>query len=109
MTAHIVLTTCPDEASAAALAKALVEKGLAACVTRVPGVRSVYEWRGRVCEDAEVQLSIKTTAAREAAVVATLAELHPYEEPEVLTLSVTGGSAGYLQWIEDTVADSARD
>ncbi|MGH8127050.1 MAG: divalent-cation tolerance protein CutA [Gammaproteobacteria bacterium] len=109
MTARIVLTTCADEASAAMLAKALVERGLAACVTRLPGARSVYKWQGRLCEDAEVQVLIKTTAARESALLATLGELHPYQEPEVLVLSVAGGSTGYLQWIEDAVTDIARD
>jgi len=105
MTARIVLTTCADDPAAAALAGALVERGLAACVTRLPAARSVYRWRGRVCEDAEVQLLIKTTAGREAALLEALAELHPYEEPEILTLSVTGGSPGYLQWIEDSVTE----
>lgn len=109
MRVRIVLTTCGDETSAAALASALVERGLAACVTRLPGARSVYRWQGKVCEDAEVQLLIKTTSAREAALVAAIAELHPYAEPEVITLSVAGGSPGYLEWIEDTVADTDRD
>lgn len=109
MTARIVLTTCADEASAVTLASALVERGLAACVTRLPGARSVYKWQGRVCEDAEVQLLIKTTSAREAALVAVIDELHPYEKPEVLTLSVAGGSTGYLQWIENVVGDAVRD
>ncbi len=109
MTARIVLTTCADEASAAMLASALVERGLAACVTRLPGARSVYVWQGRVCENTEIQLLIKTTTAREAALVAAIDELHPYEEPEALTLSVAGGSTGYLQWIENAVADTARD
>lgn len=105
MTARIVLTTCADDPGAAALARTLVERGLAACVTRLPGVRSVYRWRGRVCEDAEVQLLIKTTAGCEAALLKALDELHPYEEPEAITLSVAGGSPGYLQWIEDSVSD----
>lgn len=106
MPCRIVFTTCADEAAAAALAGAVVERGLAACVTRLPEARSVYRWQGRVCEDTEVQLLIKTTAARQAALLEALAELHPYEEPEVLVLSVTGGSPGYLQWIEDSVAGS---
>jgi periplasmic divalent cation tolerance protein len=109
MTACIVLTTCADEAGAATLARVLVERGLAACVTRLPGVRSVYRWQGRVCEADEVQMLIKTTVARAAALIAAVAELHPYAEPELITLAATGGSAGYLQWIEDCVAGSAGD
>jgi len=109
VTACIVWTTCADEASAAALANVLVERGLAACVTRLPGARSVYRWQGRVCEAAEVQMLIKTTVARAAALIAAVAELHPYAEPELITLAATGGSAGYLQWIEDCVAGSTGD
>ncbi len=104
MAACIVWTTCADAASAAALARVLVERRLAACVTCLPGVRSVYRWQGQVCEEIEVQLLIKTTAARAAALIAAVAELHPYAEPELITLAATGGSAGYLQWIEDCVA-----
>ncbi len=105
---RLALTTCPDEDTAKALANALVERGLAACVTRLPGVRSVYRWEGRLCEDAEVQLLIKTTEACETALREAIAELHPYEEPEMLILPVTGGSQGYLQWIEDELADTPR-
>ena len=106
---RIALTTCPDEPSARALAHALVARGLAACVTRVPGVRSVYRWQGRLCDDAEVQLLIKTVEGRETALRDAIAELHPYDEPELIILPVTGGSQGYLQWIEDELADGARD
>lgn len=108
MAARLVLTTCADESSAATLAGALVERGLAACVTRLQTVRSVYRWQGRLCEDNEVQLLIKTTAEREAALFEALAALHPYEEPEILSLAVQNGSPGYLQWIEDaTKPDTA--
>ncbi len=106
---RIALTTCPDENSAKALADALVERGLAACVTRQAGARSVYRWQGRLCDDAEVQLLIKTTEACETALREAVAELHPYDEPELIILPVTGGSQGYLQWIEDELADTARD
>ena len=106
---RIALTTCPDENAAKALADALVERGLAACVTRLPGARSVYRWEGRLCDDAEVQLFIKTTEAREPALRDAVAELHPYDEPELIILPVEGGSQGYLQWIEDELADKPRD
>lgn len=105
---RLALTTCPDENAAKTLADTLVERGLAACVTRLPGARSVYRWKGRLCDDAEVQLLIKTTEARETALREVIAELHPYEEPELIILPVTGGSQGYLQWIEDELADTPR-
>ncbi len=106
---RLALTTCPDESSAKALANALVERGVAACVTCLPGAHSVYRWQGRLCDDAEVQLLIKTTEARAASLQDVVAELHPYDEPELIILPVTGGSQGYLQWIEDELADTARD
>ena len=105
----IGLTTCPDEASAEALARALVERGLAACVTRVAGARSVYRWENRLCDDREVQLIVKTTEALRGALQAALPELHPYDEPELIFLPVTGGSQGYLQWIQDELAGTPHD
>ena len=109
VTVRLVLTTCGDESSAATLAAALVERGLAACVTRLQSACSVYRWRGRLCEDHEVQLLIKTTAEREAALFEALAALHPYEEPEILSLAVLSGSPGYLQWIEDATTPDTAD
>lgn len=106
---RVALTTCPDESSAKRLADTLVERGLAACVTRIPGVRSVYRWQGRLCDDAEVQLLIKTTAALEAALEKAVGALHPYDVPELIFLPVTGGTQEYLQWIENELADTARD
>lgn len=105
----IGLTTCPDEASAQALARTLVERGLAACVTRIAGARSVYRWENRLCDDSEVQLIVKTTEARRTALEAALPELHPYDEPELIFLPVTGGSQGYLRWIQDELAGTQRD
>ncbi|MDN5865279.1 MAG: divalent-cation tolerance protein CutA [Gammaproteobacteria bacterium] len=96
----VVLTTCPDEAVASRLARAFVERGLAACVTRIGGARSVYRWQGRIEEDAEMQLVIKTRHECLEALRALLGELHPYDEPEFLVLDA-GGSREYLGWIEE--------
>ncbi|PWK86665.1 divalent-cation tolerance protein CutA [Fulvimonas soli] len=91
--------TCPDAASAQALADALVGEGLAACVNRLPGVRSTYRWRGEVNTDSEELLLIKTTAGRFAALEARLLELHPYELPELIAVPVERGHAAYLDWV----------
>lgn len=104
MAARLVLTTCPDEDTARRIARALVERRLAACVTRLPGARSVYRWQDRVEEDEEVQLLVKTTAQRLSALVAAIRELHPYEEPECMAIEIVGGSEGYLGWIEQSAA-----
>ncbi|MGH8225713.1 MAG: divalent-cation tolerance protein CutA [Gammaproteobacteria bacterium] len=100
MAVRLVLTTCPDAASAADIARALVERRLAACVTRLAGAVSVYRWQDTIEEAEEVQLLIKTTVARMPALMAALAELHPYDEPEILAFDAAGGSPGYLAWIE---------
>ncbi|MHB1895677.1 MAG: divalent-cation tolerance protein CutA [Metallibacterium sp.] len=103
MQALLVLCTCPDEASAACVAEALVAERLAACITQVPGARSVYRWQGAIEHSVEVQLLIKTTPARLAALQARLLALHPYEMPEILALPVVAGHAPYLDWLDAQV------
>ena len=95
----LVLTSCPDEATAAAIALALVEAGLAACVNRVAGVRSTYRWQGRVADEPEVLLIIKTVAARYQELEMRLKSLHPYELPEIIAVPLAGGSPDYLSWL----------
>jgi periplasmic divalent cation tolerance protein len=98
----LALTTCPDESSARQIAQALVQERLAACVNRLPGIHSTYFWDGRLQEDGEVLL--KTTAAQLAAIEARLAELHPYELPELLAWPATHGNERYLDWVRSGVA-----
>lgn len=94
-----MLVTAPDEATAAALARALVTERLAACVNRLPGVRSTYRWQGELHDEAEVLLIAKTTAAGYPALERRIRELHPYEVPEIVALSIEHGSAPYLAWL----------
>ncbi|WP_243042203.1 divalent-cation tolerance protein CutA [Dyella sedimenti] len=93
--------TCPDAASAQALAGALVGEGLAACVNRIPAVQSTYRWKGEVTTDSEELLLIKTTASRFAALKERVLALHPYELPELIAVSVVDGHAPYLDWVRD--------
>lgn len=95
----LVLCTAPSAEVAAELARGLVQAGLCACVNVLPGVRSFYVWQGELCDDAEVQLFIKTRAARFDEVAAWLAEHHPYDEPEVIAVPIEAGSPGYLAWL----------
>ena len=94
-----VLITAPDADVGAALAGALVEEGLAACVNLVPGVRSIYRWEGAVQDDTEVLLIAKTREALLPALTARVEALHPYDVPEVIALPIAGGSAAYLAWL----------
>lgn len=99
MTVLIVHCTCPDAETADRLAHALVEERLAACVGRLPGMRSVYRWEGAIEQADEVLLLIKTTKDRFEALAARVAELHPYELPELIAVEVRAGLPGYLGWI----------
>ena len=102
---RLVLSTCPAD-HAQSLADALVGEGLAACVNIVPGLRSVYRWKGELCCDAESILLLKTTAERYPQLQARLAELHPYEVPEIIALPVEAGLEGYLGWVREAVSGS---
>lgn len=95
----LVLCTCPDDTVADGIATLLVAEALAACVNRLPGVRSLYRWEGHIQEDTEVLLVIKTTAARYPAVEGAIRSRHPYELPEIIAVPVTAGSAPYLEWV----------
>lgn len=101
----LVFSTCPNLAIADAIARALVGERLAACVNRWPGVRSTYRWEGKVQEDEEVQLVIKTTADRQDALIARLRTLHPYELPEAVAVEACGGLAPYLDWVAEQTRD----
>ena len=100
MSAIVIFSACPDEASAERIASALVEERLAACVNRLPGVGSTYRWKGEVCRDDEVLLLIKTTRERYDAVRECIVALHPYELPEVIAVDISAGLDRYLSWVE---------
>jgi periplasmic divalent cation tolerance protein len=97
--AILVLTACPDEATGARIARDLVESGLAACVSRLPGAHSTYRWKGRLQDEPEVLLIIKTLVTRFEALEMRLKSLHPYEVPEIIALPVVSGSSEYLAWL----------
>jgi periplasmic divalent cation tolerance protein len=95
----LVLTTAPDDRQAEAWARTLVEERLAACVNVLGPMTSFYRWKGVVERDAERQVVIKTTRERVATLRERLRELHSYELPEFVVLSVEDGSDEYLKWV----------
>lgn len=99
--------TCPNEDVAARMARAMVEQKLAACVNIVPRVTSIYEWKGKVEQDSEVLLMIKTRTSRIPALTEFVRSAHPYEVPEVVAVPVAQGNAAYLQWVRDSVPPSS--
>src|SRR5579862_3272631 len=99
----LVLTTCASLEEARKISSALIERQLAACVNIVPQIESVYRWQGKVEEAREWLLLIKTTAERFPAVRDALLELHSYDVPECVAIAAEDGSAGYLDWIGESV------
>lgn len=85
------------------MARIFVEEKLAACVNIVPGVRSIYRWEGAICDDAEVLMIVKTRASRLEQLKTRLAQVHPYDTPEMLVLDVVDGAEKYLKWLADAV------
>jgi periplasmic divalent cation tolerance protein len=96
---RLVLTTAPDRETATAIARALVERSLAACANLLPGARSIYRWEGRIEEADEVLLVLKTTEGRIGELERALTELHPYQVPEFVVLAPSHVGAMYLAWL----------
>ena len=99
--AVVVLTTVSSDDEAVQLVKALLERRLIACGTLVPGSRSIYRWQGKVADERETLVLLKTRSARVDAMREAFAELHPYKVPELLALAVDGGLEKYLEWINE--------
>ncbi len=102
--AIMVLTACPDAATAARIASQLVESGLAACVSRVGSIRSTYRWEGQLQDEPEVLLIVKTLAERYQALEMRLKSLHPYDVPEIIAIPVVNGSSDYLSWLRTALS-----
>ena len=102
--AIVALSTVANEADAQRIGRALVERRLAACVNVVPGVTSIYTWKGTVSTDAELLLVIKTRREKLDEMRRALVELHPYEVPELIAVAIEGGHPAYLEWIDSSVS-----
>ena len=100
---YLVLTTCPDAATAQLIAHAVVEQGHAACANILPGVQSIYMWKGARESTQEQLLLIKTTEYAYPALEQKIRTLHPYELPEIIAVPLAAGLSGYLDWISASV------
>jgi len=105
MNETLILSTADSIELAQKLARALVEAGQAACVNIVPGIRSVYRWQGKVNEEGEWLLLIKTTADRFEKVRATIRRLHTYQVPEIIAVPVIMGDPDYVSWLRQQTSD----
>jgi periplasmic divalent cation tolerance protein len=103
MRAIVVMTTVGTEEQAYTIAREIVARRQAACVNIVPGIRSIYRWKGKICKDGELLLIVKTLEDEFEEVAATIRELHNYELPEILTFNVGRGEQRFLEWIASSV------
>ncbi|MFN7942298.1 MAG: divalent-cation tolerance protein CutA [Thermoanaerobaculia bacterium] len=107
MSGLVVVTTVGTEEQAILIASELVARRHAACVNIVPGLRSVYRWQGKVCQDTEFMLVVKTSEAEYPRVEAAILELHSYDLPEILAFKVKKGEKRFLAWIDSSLDKDA--
>ena len=101
----LLLTTVGKRKNAFQISQALIQSHLAACVNIVPGLTSIYRWKGRVSRDPEFLLLIKTSKRKLPQVEKLLRQLHPYEVPEMITLTLHQGSSSYLAWMAKSLEE----
>lgn len=107
MTGYIVVfITVPSPEEGEKIAKALVEKRLAACVNIIHGLRSIYRWEGKICDDKELLLIAKTTKGLFKELEHEVKSLHSYNIPEIIALPIVNGSRDYLDWIDENTVSS---
>jgi periplasmic divalent cation tolerance protein len=104
----IVFTTFANESDAARVVSALVGERLIACGNILPGARSLYRWEGRVADEREVVVLMKSRKQDWAALMARLHELHPYDTPECLAVRVAAGAPKYMAWLESALEPEGR-
>ncbi|MGD0885392.1 MAG: divalent-cation tolerance protein CutA [Thermodesulfovibrionales bacterium] len=97
----VVFITASNEDEAARIARALVEERLAGCVNIIKGIRSIYSWMGKVQDEAEVLMIVKTRESLFDALSTRVKELHSYAVPEIIALPVIKGSTDYLTWLKE--------
>lgn len=103
---QIALCTVPDRDTAERIATALVTERLAACVNIIPAMTSVYRWQDKIETADELLLLIKSAAGLQQTLQDKIMALHPYELPEIITVSIEDGLPGYLDWLSDSLGTS---
>lgn len=104
----VVLVTVPDAEAGRSLVREVVGARLAACGNLIPGITSLYWWKGELQQDQESLVIFKTTAGRTADLTRKVGDLHPYDVPEILVLSVSDGHLPYLEWVRGEVKEPER-
>jgi len=104
----VVFVTAGAQDEATRIAEVVVTERLAACVNMIPEIRSVYQWEGKLCNDQEILLVIKTTQEAYNRLEARIKELHSYATPEIIAVNIERGSGAYLAWIADSVDEANK-
>ncbi len=97
----VVFVTCGSKEEASKIARSLVEERLAACVNIFSPIRSIYRWEGKICDDEEWLLIVKTQKRRFEELEKKVRSLHSYSVPEIIALPITQGSSSYLRWLSE--------
>ena len=101
----IVFVTVPGLREGSRISKAILTSRLAACVNVIPGVQSMYQWKGKIVREKEAMLVMKTTRIRYRKLEQKIKKLHPYEVPEVIAIPLICGSSQYIEWVTGEVAN----
>ena len=99
----VILCTVPDKETALKISRTLVSERLAACCNIIPSLTSIYFWEGKMQEDDEHLLLIKTRSEKFHALQKRIEQIHPYQVPEILALPVVQGNESYLNWVNENV------
>ena len=100
---RIVYITCKNEKEALKIGKVLIKERLAACVNVIPRIKSIYRWEGRIVEDSESILLVKTVYSKVKKLIEKVKELHSYEVPCIEVIDINDGNKEYFKWIESEV------
>ena len=98
----VVFITCGSEEEASKIAHALVDERLAACANMISPIRSIYRWQGKICDEREWLLVVKTRETRFQDLEKKVKSLHSYQVPEIISLPILAGSSSYLSWLEES-------
>lgn len=104
-TSSVAFVTVPDDKIAKKLSRGLVEQNLAACVNIIPNIQSVYLWEGKINEDSEYLMIIKTRTSRLEELTKWVRDNHPYSVAEVITLPIQTGNLPYMKWLAESVPE----
>lgn len=101
----IIHCTVPDESTAIVISRGLVEERLVACAQIIPSIRSFYMWQGRLNEDNEFLLELKSSKDLFAKIEGYIKDKHPYDVPEILSIEISEGTKEYLDWMKDNLKE----